>query len=98
MRRTPRVYFGAFTRRALRDKTLEMTPFNTVGLIARQGNRSIVESVVTLEHFLRQRGVEMIEETPVPRMGATGMGLSIYVRDPDGYIIELKEETPAANR
>lgn len=48
--------------------------------------------------LLRQRGVEMIEETPVPRMGATGMGLSIYVRDPDGYIIELKEETPAANR
>jgi catechol 2,3-dioxygenase-like lactoylglutathione lyase family enzyme len=42
--------------------------------------------------WLRERGVELIEETPVPRMGATGMGLSIYVRDPDGYIVELKEE------
>ena len=39
-----------------------MTPFNTVGLIARQGNRSIVESVVTLEHFLRQRGVSIVVE------------------------------------
>jgi catechol 2,3-dioxygenase-like lactoylglutathione lyase family enzyme len=41
---------------------------------------------------LRDRGVELIEETPVPRMGATGQGLSIYVRDPDQYIVELKEE------
>jgi catechol 2,3-dioxygenase-like lactoylglutathione lyase family enzyme len=42
--------------------------------------------------FLRERGVELIEETPVPRMGATGQGLSIYVRDPDEYIVELKED------
>jgi catechol 2,3-dioxygenase-like lactoylglutathione lyase family enzyme len=41
---------------------------------------------------LRDRGVDLIEETPVPRMGATGQGLSIYVRDPDQYIVELKEE------
>lgn len=42
--------------------------------------------------LLRERGVELIEETPAPRMGATGQGLSIYVRDPDEYIVELKEE------
>jgi catechol 2,3-dioxygenase-like lactoylglutathione lyase family enzyme len=42
--------------------------------------------------YLRARGVELIEDTPVPRMGATGMGLAIYVRDPDGYIVELKED------
>jgi catechol 2,3-dioxygenase-like lactoylglutathione lyase family enzyme len=42
--------------------------------------------------WLRQRGITVIEDTPVPRMGATGMGLSIYVRDPDEYIVELKEE------
>jgi catechol 2,3-dioxygenase-like lactoylglutathione lyase family enzyme len=42
--------------------------------------------------YLRGRGVELIEETPVPRMGATGQGLSIYVRDPDEYIVELKED------
>ena len=27
----------------------------------------------------------------MPRMGARGMGLSIYVSDPDGYVVELKE-------
>ena len=42
--------------------------------------------------WLRARGVELIEEMPVPRMGATGTGLSIYVRDPDGYVIELKQD------
>jgi len=41
--------------------------------------------------LLQARGVELIDDQPVPRMGATGMGLSIYVRDPDGYIVELKE-------
>jgi len=39
-----------------------MTPFNTVGLIARQGNRSIVESVAILEHFLKQRRVSIVVE------------------------------------
>lgn len=42
--------------------------------------------------YLRERGVDLIEDTPVPRMGATGQGLSIYVRDPDEYIVELKED------
>jgi catechol 2,3-dioxygenase-like lactoylglutathione lyase family enzyme len=42
--------------------------------------------------WLRARGVELIEETPVSRMGATGMGSSLYVRDPDGYVIELKQD------
>ncbi len=41
--------------------------------------------------LLKSRGIELIDDQPVPRMGATGMGLSIYVRDPDGYIVELKE-------
>jgi len=39
---------------------------------------------------LEEKGVEVIEHQPVPRMGATGMGLSIYVKDPDGYVVELK--------
>jgi catechol 2,3-dioxygenase-like lactoylglutathione lyase family enzyme len=42
--------------------------------------------------WLRGKGVDVIEEQPVPRMGARGMGLSIYVRDPDGYVVELKRE------
>ena len=45
---------------------------------------------------LRARGVEVVEDTPVPRMGATGVGGSVYVRDPDGYVVELKEDLPAA--
>ncbi len=41
--------------------------------------------------WLKERGVEVIEDQPVPRLGARGVGLSIYVRDPDGYVVELKE-------
>jgi catechol 2,3-dioxygenase-like lactoylglutathione lyase family enzyme len=49
-------------------------------------------SMVELIPTLKARNVELIDDQPVPRMGATGLGLSIYVRDPDGYIVELKEE------
>ena len=42
--------------------------------------------------LLAARGIALIDEQPAPRMGATGMGLSIYVHDPDGYIVELKEQ------
>lgn len=44
---------------------------------------------------LRDSGVEVVEDTPMIRLGATGYGPSIYVRDPDGYIVELKEESRA---
>ena len=40
---------------------------------------------------LKERGVTPIEDEPVPRMGARGMGLSIYITDPNGYVVELKE-------
>lgn len=40
---------------------------------------------------LRERGVSVLEEQPAWRMGARGWGWSIYVRDPDGYVVELKE-------
>jgi catechol 2,3-dioxygenase-like lactoylglutathione lyase family enzyme len=42
---------------------------------------------------LEERGVTLLERTPVLRMGATGMGRSVYVHDPDGYVVELKEES-----
>lgn len=42
--------------------------------------------------LLQADGIELIDDQPVPRMGATGVGLSVYVRDPDGYIVELKEQ------
>jgi catechol 2,3-dioxygenase-like lactoylglutathione lyase family enzyme len=41
--------------------------------------------------WLKERGVEVLEDQPIPRMGARGIGLSIYVTDPDGYVVELKE-------
>ena len=44
---------------------------------------------------VRAGGITPIEDTPMVRLGATGYGRSIYVRDPDGYVIELKEETAA---
>jgi catechol 2,3-dioxygenase-like lactoylglutathione lyase family enzyme len=40
---------------------------------------------------LERRGVEILTRDPEPRMGAVGISRSIYVRDPDGYILELKE-------
>jgi catechol 2,3-dioxygenase-like lactoylglutathione lyase family enzyme len=48
-------------------------------------------SMAELVPLLKQRGVDMVDDQPLPRMGATGMGLSLYVRDPDQYMVELKE-------
>lgn len=42
---------------------------------------------------LRQIGVEVLGE-PVQRYGARGMGLSLYVRDPEGNVVELKQMPP----
>ncbi len=41
--------------------------------------------------YLKERGVNVIEDAPMMRMGARGMGLAIYINDPDGYVVELKE-------
>lgn len=43
-----------------------------------------------LATFLRGEGVEVLGD-PMPRYGARGTGLSVYVLDPDGNIIELKQ-------
>jgi catechol 2,3-dioxygenase-like lactoylglutathione lyase family enzyme len=41
-----------------------------------------------VEAHLARIGVD-IEVGPVPRMGATGTLISLYVRDPDGNLIEI---------
>ena len=43
-----------------------------------------------LARHLRECSIEVIGE-PATRYGARGMGLSIYVRDPEGNVIELKQ-------
>jgi len=48
----------------------------------------VSEPVETVQKELVQRGVEIIEG-PVSRTGATGRLRSIYIRDPDGNLIEL---------
>ena len=40
--------------------------------------------------FIGSESWEIIEG-PVTRYGAHGMGLSIYIRDPEGNVIELKQ-------
>jgi len=45
--------------------------------------------------YLRRESVEVMGE-PATRYGARGVGLSIYVRDPEGNVIELKQMPPAA--
>lgn len=44
---------------------------------------------------VRAAGIEILEPEPMIRLGATGYGPSVYVRDPDGYVVELKEEAAA---
>jgi glyoxylase I family protein len=43
-----------------------------------------------LAGWLRTEGIEVLGD-PMPRYGARGTGLSIYVLDPDGNIVELKQ-------
>jgi len=48
----------------------------------------VAEPVAELLVTLQAAGVS-VEQGPVPRTGATGPLLSIYLRDPDGNLIEL---------
>jgi len=45
-----------------------------------------------LAEAFRARGV-MLEGDVVERRGAFGTGPSLYIRDPDGYVLELKPRT-----
>jgi glyoxylase I family protein len=66
---------------------------------------ALIESARNVDHFclgaeiadlaetvgyLRTNGVEVIGE-PGMRYGARGMGLSIYLHDPEGNVVELKQ-------
>ncbi len=45
--------------------------------------------------YLRAQSVEVIGE-PAMRYGAHGQGLSIYIRDPEGNVVELKQMPTAS--
>ncbi len=51
----------------------------------------VENQLADLVPYLKEHGIALIDDQPVPRMGARGVGLSIYVLDPDGYVVELKE-------
>lgn len=69
-----------------------------VGDESRDGGRNVdhvclgieTTDMQALAGHLKASGVEVMGE-PATRYGAHGMGLSIYVRDPEGNIIELKQ-------
>jgi catechol 2,3-dioxygenase-like lactoylglutathione lyase family enzyme len=46
--------------------------------------------MLAVARHLKECSVEVMGE-PAMRYGARGMGLSIYVRDPEGNVIELKQ-------
>ena len=46
--------------------------------------------LAAVARHLKAHSVEVMGE-PAQRYGAHGMGLSIYVRDPEGNVIELKQ-------
>jgi catechol 2,3-dioxygenase-like lactoylglutathione lyase family enzyme len=47
--------------------------------------------------YLRDAGVQVMGE-PAQRYGARGMGMSIYVLDPEGNTVELKQLAPAVRQ
>jgi glyoxylase I family protein len=54
------------------------------------------EDLGAVRRYLTERGVT-VEGEPVSRRGAFGQGLSLYLRDPDGYRIELKPRPEAGS-
>lgn len=65
-----------------------MNSFNRVGLLARRGNRSIVESVASVEQFLRGRGLTIVVETATAAM-LPGCKHSVAERKALGTLCDL---------
>ena len=55
-----------------------------------------VTDMTAVVRYLEAEGVEVIGE-PAVRYGARGMGLSVYARDPEGNVVELKLAADAAS-
>ncbi|MGH7878757.1 MAG: VOC family protein [Candidatus Binataceae bacterium] len=50
----------------------------------------VTDSLTETANYLRASGIEVLGE-PESRYGARGFGCSIYLRDPEGNVIELKQ-------
>ena len=48
---------------------------------------------IDLEQWAHDSGIDVVNG-PVPRWGARGVGTSLYIRDPDGQVIELRHYGP----
>jgi glyoxylase I family protein len=74
---------------------LPLAPGETAGPSARMDHVCLsvrCEDLAGAAAWLRQQGVT-VEGDVVARRGAFGHGESIYIKDPDGYRIELKPRT-----
>ena len=77
------------------ESLIDLVPDSTSDLASGQAGGFLhfcmtVEDLDRTVRDLRAAGVSFLHDEPVPRGGARGVGLSIYVHDPDGYIVELK--------
>ena len=66
---------------------IDLTPGDTSD--GRLGHFCIDVAPTDLAATAAAKGLEVLEG-PVPRGGAQGEGLSIYVHDPDGCVVELR--------
>jgi cytokinin dehydrogenase len=79
------------------DQLLDLVPDKTYDP-AQSGAGGFVHFCITVEgdfdaavRALREAGVSFLHDEPVQRSGARGDGPSVYARDPDGYIVEVKQ-------
>jgi catechol 2,3-dioxygenase-like lactoylglutathione lyase family enzyme len=79
------------------DQLLDLVPDPTYDPAARATSGFLHFCITASGDFgavvrgLREAGVALLHDEPVTRGGARGEGLSIYVEDPDGYVVEVKE-------
>ncbi len=83
----------------LENQLLDLVPdssYNPHNSVAHQGFVHFCIEIeaghlATIVPDLKRQGVAVLEEQPLSRSGARGLGQSIYISDPDGYVVELKE-------
>ena len=80
-------------RKALKTFSMKCTGKGIVVLLSDFMDKGGYEEAI---RYLHANAVEILGE-PATRYGARGMGLSIYLRDPEGNVVELKQMPPAGS-